>query len=115
MAEKVPPPGTSADSPAAKPWYSVGAGIWELLLNGDSVHKSVLQWWEPNTTTSNTPITHAFIEEVCLLQGSLQDLTLQQAWSVGSYAYRKPGMKHGPYQASKEGCLMFVKVVPDEG
>lgn len=108
----IPAPGTPRDSASAQPWYSVGAGIWELLLNGDPDHKAVLQWWEPNTTTSNQPITHTFIEEVCFLRGGLEDLTLQQAWGIGAYAYRKPGMEHGPYRASEEGCLMFVKVVP---
>ena len=42
-----PPVGTPTDSSDAQPWYSIGPGIWELLLNGekDSHHKSVLQWW----------------------------------------------------------------------
>ncbi|KAJ5166731.1 uncharacterized protein N7482_005512 [Penicillium canariense] len=111
-APPLPHPGTPIDSPAAKPWYSVGTGIWELLLNGDAEHKAVLQWWEPNVTTAPGPITHSFTEEVCFLQGGLEDLTLQRAWTVGAYAYRKPGMKHGPYRALGEGCLMFVKVVP---
>ena len=107
-----PVPGTPKDSPLAQPWTSVGTGIWELCLNGDSEHKSVLQWWEPNTTTPNKPITHTFVEEVCFLEGALEDLTLRQSWGVGAYAYRKPGMEHGPYRASADGCLMFVKVVP---
>ncbi|KAJ5147491.1 hypothetical protein N7476_000983 [Penicillium atrosanguineum] len=107
-----PAPGTSPDSASAKPWYSVTTGIWELHLNGNAQHKAVLQWWEPRTATDNQPITHTFIEEVCFLKGKLKDLTLGESWGVGAYAYRKPGMKHGPYVASDEGCLMFVKVTP---
>ncbi|KAJ5577964.1 uncharacterized protein N7459_006928 [Penicillium hispanicum] len=107
-----PPPGTPKDAPSTQPWSAVGTGIWELILNGDAEHKSVLQWWEPHTTTAGTPITHTFVEEVCFLKGGLEDLTLQQAWGVGAYAYRKPGMEHGPYRAAAEGCLMFVKAVP---
>ncbi|KAJ5677247.1 uncharacterized protein N7477_002880 [Penicillium maclennaniae] len=108
----LPAPGTSPDSASAKPWYLVTAGIWELLLNGDAEHKAVLQWWEPYTATTNQPITHTFTEEVCVLKGGLKDLMLGKRWGIGAYAYRKPGMEHGPYVASDEGCLMFVKVVP---
>ncbi|PLB48612.1 hypothetical protein P170DRAFT_358139 [Aspergillus steynii IBT 23096] len=95
-----PPTGTPPDSPIAQPWYSIGPGIWELLLNGDkdSHHKS--------------PITHTYVEEVCFLQGGLRDLTLGQEWGVGAYAYRRPGMKHGPYEASDKGCLEFVRLSP---
>jgi anti-sigma factor ChrR (cupin superfamily) len=90
----------------------VTEGIWELLLNGDTDHKAVLQWWEPYIATVNKPITHTFIEEVCFLKGGLKDLTLEESWGVGAYAYRQAGMEHGPYVASDEGCLMFVKVMP---
>lgn len=112
-----PPPfpsiGTTPDSRITQPWYSIAPGIWEQLLNGEAEHKSVLQWWEPRTVSVQLePITHTYVEEVCLIQGGLEDLSLRQAWGAGAYAYRQPGMKHGPYRASAEGCLMFVKVVP---
>lgn len=110
----LPAPGTAADSPSVHPWYSVGPGIWELLLNGSPEHKAVLQWWEPNNVTADKPITHTYIEEVCFLKGGLEDLSLEESWGIGAYAYRKPGMLHGPYRASSEGCLMFVKVIPAE-
>ena len=96
-------------------WYSIGPKIWELLLNGDtdSDHKSVLQWYEPGAVSvTDEIITHTYIEEVCFLEGGLEDVTLGQAWSQGAYAYRLPGMKHGPYKASTAGCLQFVKLVP---
>ncbi|CAK7213018.1 hypothetical protein SBRCBS47491_001660 [Sporothrix bragantina] len=108
----------TAASPTGLPqqWYSIGPGIWELQLNGapDSDYKSVLQWYEPNTTSVDpcAIITHTYIEEVCYLQGGLTDVTLGQGWGPGAYAYRLPGMKHGPYKSSPEGCLQFVKLVP---
>lgn len=108
----LPTPGTPTNSETAKPWYSVAKGIWELCLNGEGESKAVLQWWEPNTTTPDKPITHTFIEEVCFLQGRLEDLSLGQSWGVGAYAYRLPGMEHGPYKTHEEGCLMFVKIAP---
>lgn len=104
----LPNPTQSSNSP----WTRLGPGIWEQVLNGEKDHKSVLQWWEPNTETTNERISHSFIEEVCFLRGGLEDLYLGQAWGVGAYAYRLPGMLHGPYRASGEGCLMFVKVLP---
>ncbi|KAJ5908955.1 hypothetical protein N7495_001637 [Penicillium taxi] len=108
-----PPPGTTSDLSVAYPWRSVCPGIWELILNGSDEHKSTLQWWEPHfTTDTDQIITHTFIEEVCFLKGGLEDLSLGQSWGVGAYAYRKPGMEHGPYRASADGCLMFVKVTP---
>ncbi|OAA68544.1 RmlC-like jelly roll fold protein [Niveomyces insectorum RCEF 264] len=96
-------------------WYTIGPGIWELVLNGeaDSDNKSVLQWYEPNTTSvTDEIITHTYIEEVCFIEGGLSDVTLGEGWGPGSYAYRLPGMKHGPYKASPQGCLQFVKLVP---
>jgi len=116
-----PPLGTSFDSDSVTagqgPWYPLAPGIWELLLNGtkDSHEKSVLQWYEPHATSPNTAeaITHPYVEEVVFLRGGLEDLTLGTAWEgPGVYAYRRPGMRHGPYRAGKEGCLMFVRVVP---
>ncbi|KAJ5757682.1 uncharacterized protein N7511_006376 [Penicillium nucicola] len=108
-----PPAGTPQHAESALPWYSIAPGVWEFLLNGDAEHKAALQWWEPNAVSAQTePITHTYIEEVCTLRGGLQDVTLGKAWGIGSYAYRFPGMKHGPYRASEEGCLQFVKVVP---
>jgi hypothetical protein len=102
-------------TPQENQWYTVGHGIWELVLNGDaqSHSKSCLQWWEPNVTSvKDEVITHVYIEEVCFIEGGLMDLTLGEGWGMGSYAYRLPGMKHGPYKAAPQGCLMFVKVIP---
>lgn len=112
-----PPIGTPADSETVRPWYSIGPGIWELLLNGqkESEERSVLQWYEPHAVSiTDDIITHSYVEEVCFIQGGLEDVTLGQAWSTGAYAYRYPGMKHGPYKASAAGCLQFVKLLPAE-
>ncbi|CAP95810.1 Pc21g09130 [Penicillium rubens Wisconsin 54-1255] len=81
-----PPVGTPQNSPSALPWYSIAPGT--------------------------KPITHTYIEEVCTLRGGLEDISLGKSWGMGAYAYREPGMEHGPYRATKDGCLQFVKVVP---
>lgn len=111
-----PPVGAApVTTPQESQWYSIGPGIWELVLNGDpnSDNKSVLQWYEPGATSATDEIiTHTYIEEVCFIEGGLEDVTLGRGWSQGAYAYRLPGMKHGPYKASPQGCIMFVKLVP---
>ena len=118
----LPDANSAQDPSSAQPWYPVspGSGIWELHLNGERVvgspitttEKSVLQWYTPHARTADRIITHPFVEEVIFLDGELEDLTLGQAWGKGAYAYRHPGMRHGPYRASSEGCLMFVKIYP---
>jgi hypothetical protein len=54
--------------------------------------------------------THIFIEEVFILEGELLDLSLEKKFEKGSYCFRLPEMKHGPYETEK-GCLMFVSTV----
>lgn len=111
-----PPIGAArVSTPRENQWYTIGPGIWELVLNGDahSDNKSCLQWYEPNVTSvTDEIITHTYIEEVCFIEGGLFDVTLGEGWGPGAYAYRLPGMKHGPYKASPQGCLQFVKLVP---
>lgn len=49
-------------------------------------------------------IRHAYYEEVYLLKGELEDLTLRRTFTAGHYASRPPGMPHGPYR-TVTGCL----------
>jgi anti-sigma factor ChrR (cupin superfamily) len=106
------PPATTSP-----PWILLSRGVWEQHLNGPSpTCKSVLQYWEPFAASPTTElITHDYIEEVIIVQGTLRDETLRQEWGVGAYAYRKPGMRHGPYKAGERGCLMLVRCEPGEG
>lgn len=109
-------PGHSAsqDRDSLKPWYSIGPGIWELQLNGSGEgQKAVLQWYEPGAkSVTDDVITHTYIEEVVFIEGGLKDVTLGKEWGPGAYAYRYPGMKHGPYIASSQGCYQFCKFIP---
>ena len=113
-----PTPGTPPD--CAEPWYSISPrhDIWELLLNhdpSDNLEKSVLQYYSPGASTmTQTSITHPYIEEIIFLEGGLEDMTSRKMFGKGAYAYRKPGMRHGPYKAGREGCLQFVRIVPVE-
>ena len=53
---------------------------------------------------SSEVLVHDFYEEVYILQGSIIDKRLGRSFRQGMYAFRNPGMKHGPYH-SPEGCL----------
>lgn len=72
---------------------------------GDEVTR--LARWAPGVDTSAAGvIRHAYYEEVYLLEGELEDLTLGQTFTRGHFASRPPGMPHGPYRTST-GCLML--------
>lgn len=46
--------------------------------------------------------------------GGFQDgETEGEMWTKGCYAYRKPGMEHGPFR-SEGGCLMFTVCLPGD-
>ena len=70
-----------------------------------------IQTWPPNFKTGCDIITHTFHEEIYILAGAITDLSLGQSFGKGHYAWRNPGMKHGPYQADQNlGCQMLVIV-----
>lgn len=106
-----PCPVASKDISSVQPWVFRSQGIWERHLNGSGNNRSLLQWWEPGTKSGDKFITHWYIEEVMFIEGSLKDLTLGEEWGQGAYAYRLPGMEHGPYVAGVAGCYMFVKIM----
>ncbi|WP_105971981.1 cupin domain-containing protein [Streptomyces geranii] len=98
-------------SPEAMPW-SAGPqpGTAERILSRDEADPEVLTRlvrWEPGLDTSSSGvIRHEWVEEVCLLEGDLYDLTLDRTFHPGDFASRPPGMPHGPYWTAA-GCLML--------
>ncbi|UKZ81418.1 hypothetical protein TrVFT333_009190 [Trichoderma virens FT-333] len=89
-------------------WRQCSPGIEELILNEDKAtgRKTLLQRWQPGATNpASSPFVHTFIEEVYIVEGDLTDKTLSQTFYKGMYAYRNPGMEHGPW-SSERGCLM---------
>ncbi len=63
--------------------------------------------WAPGLDTSSAGvITHAYVEEVYLLDGELTDLSLGTTFTAGYFACRPAGMPHGPYR-TKTGCTMI--------
>lgn len=97
----------------AAPWRRpprAADGVWEQVLAEDpeTGDGTTLQRYEPGTDTSRQgPVRHDYFEEVYILEGSLTDLRLDETFCAGMYAYRHPGMEHGPW-TSPEGVLMLV-------
>jgi hypothetical protein len=85
-------------------------GLFERILSTDAVAGIATRMlrFDPGTNTRPAgPQIHAFWEEVYIVEGALHDLTLNQTFEQGSYACRPPGMRHGPWTVSAEGCLTF--------
>ncbi|MEW1861023.1 cupin domain-containing protein [Streptomyces sp. NPDC088194] len=97
---------------AGVPWRAAeGApGVSERPLSAGpdpAVEQTRLARWEPGLDTSAAGvIRHPYYEEVYLLEGELEDLTLGRTFTAGHYASRPPGMPHGPYR-TRTGCLML--------
>ena len=95
------------------PWTpalgGVVTGLYERIIAADpeaGVATRILRF-DPGTDTTPAGVQiHAFWEEVYILAGSLQDLTLKQTFRMGAYACRPPGMPHGPWLAP-QGCTTF--------
>ncbi|PSN67772.1 hypothetical protein BS50DRAFT_348611 [Corynespora cassiicola Philippines] len=109
-------------------WRQLEPGIAQLTLNHDpqTGRGTYLQRWDPKTENQIQNFVHEYVEEIFLVDGDFRDLKGRQSgsgeiiagqegpvWTKGSYAYRKPGMEHGPFR-SEEGCLMFIVTIPAE-
>ena len=83
---------------------------WQRILSQDPDDPRILTRlvrWDPGYDSSVAGvITHDYAEEVYLLEGGHEDLSLGRTFTAGMYASRRPGMRHGPYR-SRTGCLML--------
>lgn len=98
-------------------WETIDTGVTQLLLNHDPTtgRRTILQRWEPGAANAQShSFVHDYVEEIYMAEGDLYDTVLRQRWTAGAYAYRKPGMEHGPFESEK-GCLMFVVCIPVNG
>lgn len=118
------------DSAKHRKWKDLEPGILQLTLNCDAStgRCTYLQSLAPDTEGPIQNFVHDYVEEIIILEGDLRDFNgrasgtgeLTLAWeSMGSektqgevrtkgcYAYRKPGMEHGPFR-SEVRCLMFI-------
>jgi hypothetical protein len=95
-------------------WETIDTGVTQMLLNHDKStgRRTTLQKWEAGGANAQShPFVHDYVEEIYLVEGDLYDTKLRQGWTAGAYAYRKPGMEHGPF-TSEKGCLMFIVCIP---
>ncbi|MGQ0804406.1 MAG: cupin domain-containing protein [Actinomycetota bacterium] len=84
-------------------------GLTESILTEDAETGDYTRilYFAPGTDTTPMGVQrHEFWEEVWILEGSIEDLSLWQTFSAGMYACRPPGMPHGPWR-SDEGCKTF--------
>lgn len=85
-----------------------------MILNEDPLtgQRTLLQRHEPGTLDAKESL-HDYIEEIFIVEGDLGDKRTGEMYGKGYYAYRKPGMVHGPFY-SEGGCLMFITCTPVE-
>lgn len=84
-------------------------GLTESILSEDREtgdYTRVLYFAPGTDTTAMGVQRHEFWEEVWILEGSIEDLSLGETFSAGMYACRPPGMPHGPWR-SDGGCKTF--------
>lgn len=94
-------------------WTPIEPGVDELVLNQDTQtgRRTTLQRWQPGARNQQDVFIHDYVEEIFMVEGYLYDVNLHKGWEKGAYAYRKPGMRHGPFK-SEGGCLMFIVCIP---
>jgi quercetin dioxygenase-like cupin family protein len=80
---------------------------WEKILSRDKDGNIFTRLYklDPGCETKGV-LSHDFWEEIYILEGGLVDLRKRKIYTVGMYACRPPGMKHGPF-AAPVGCLLF--------
>jgi hypothetical protein len=107
----MPKPEHEFFDPSSLDERSVGniPGLTETILTEDAEtgdYTRVLCFAPGTDSTAMGVQRHEFWEEVWILEGSLEDLTLGRTFTAGMYACRPPGMPHGPWR-SAEGCRTF--------
>ena len=86
-------------------WSRIEDGVYEKILSRDDATGACTRMlkFETHAETSNV-LAHDFFEEVYVIRGSLIDKRLGKTFTEGMYAFRNPGMQHGPF-ASPNGCV----------
>ena len=64
-------------------------------------------------TTAFGPKSHAYPEEIMVLQGRLYDAAFDRWLEAGDYASRLPGEVHGPFR-TETGCIVLEMSYPSQ-
>lgn len=91
--------------PETIPWTKIHDRVFERILHRDEESKAYtrLVKFEPGCRM-DVVLEHEFFEEFLVIEGALVDSGLKKTFTKGMYAFRPPGLKHGPF-LSPEGCL----------
>lgn len=90
------------------PWEPVPGypdGARQKILSREDSRSCRLLQVDADVSTETVAV-HEYYEEIFILEGKLIDRTLEETFTAGMYAYRTPGMEHGPYEYP-ERCLML--------
>jgi uncharacterized RmlC-like cupin family protein len=80
-----------------------------LAINETTGDTTFILEFLPNYLSGTNQITHDYWEQVYILEGEVEDLSLKTVFRTGDFAFRPPGMKHGPYAVSQNtSCKMLV-------
>lgn len=85
-----------------------------LAIDADSGDYTRLTRFAPGVDT--TPFgekSHAYPEEILIIEGSLYDAAIDRWLRKGDYASRPPGEVHGPFR-TEEGCLVLEISYPSQ-
>lgn len=107
---------TSDFSPSKNKWVFIKdkdhTGEQKILTIKKNPQEKILLYWMSPGSKSKIQF-HDQYEEVVITQGSLnwldEDNSVQKILKVGDYVDRKPNVKHGPFRAGPDGCMMFVR------
>ena len=107
----MPKPELEFFAPDSIPWQPVPgvAGTEQKILSEDKTtgnHTRLLRFLPGADTRAQGVLRHDHWEEVWIIDGSFEDLTLRKTFSAGMYACRPPGMPHGPWR-SANGVMTF--------
>ncbi|MDG6926644.1 MAG: cupin domain-containing protein [Nitrososphaerota archaeon] len=87
------------------PWTRIHEGVYERVLSRDPDTNAYTRLVRFDAGSRMDDIlVHDFFEEFVVVDGSLTDHTLNKTFTRGAYAFRAPGLKHGPF-SSPNGCL----------
>ena len=99
-----------------KPVEGLERNVEELTLASDphSGDYTRLTRFAPGTdTTTFGSKSHAYPEEIFIIEGSLYDAAFDRWLFKGDYASRPPGETHGPFR-TEEGCLVLEISYPGQ-
>jgi hypothetical protein len=97
------------------PWVRTSEavpGMWAQVLAEDAASGDYtgLARYEPGVDTTPLGVrVHDSWEEVYILAGDLTDLSLGRTFTVGMYACRPPGMRHGPWRTAQGVTMLEIR------